>query len=244
MVLICILSHNNLPLTRACIASAMLQEYDDGRRDTFFGSHSLLIVDNASTDSTPQWLAANRGFSYIAFHERKSVAACWNYVLDWAFNPVNPCKYEGVLFLNNDTEIRPDTITWLMKDPAPFVTAVSVRSESELNYPSPPTTRRPHPDFSCFLIKPACWKKVGRFDEGFELAYCEDADYHVRMHMAGVEAVSLDLPFLHHGSQTVKHADPKEQRLIQRAADRNRARFEEMYGCLPGSEAYNAIFQE
>lgn len=235
-VLIVILAHNNLTLTRAALQSALLQDYSGG-------DCGVMIIDNESTDSTPQWLAANRGFSTVVFRERQSVAYCWNYILEWAFAPLNPGKYDGVLILNNDVEVRPDTVEWLMRDPALFVTCISVRSESELNYPSPPATRRPHPDFSCFMIKPGCWKKVGRFDEGFEVAFCEDNDYHVRMHMAGIHAMCLDLPFLHHGSSTVKRADKAEQRMIQRAADRNRARFEDMYGCQPGSDAYNAIFQ-
>lgn len=243
-VLIVILAHNNLKLTKSAITSALLQEYDGPTYpgDKSHSSTGLIVIDNASTDSTPQWLATMRGFSTVMFNERRSVAACWNYILEWAFAPVNPNKYEGVLILNNDTEVRSDCVQWLMADPAPFVTCVSVRSESELNFPNPPTTRRPHPDFSCFMIKPECWKKVGRFDEGFEVAFCEDNDMHIRIHLAGLEAVCLDLPFVHHGSQTVKQAGKAEQRLIQRAADRNRARFEDMYGCLPGSEAYNAIF--
>lgn len=243
-VLIAILAHNNLALTRAAITSALLQEYSG---PPYPGSQKsdtcgLVVIDNDSTDTTPQWLASARGFSTIMFDSRQSVAYCWNYILEWAFSPTNQNRYEGVLMLNNDVQIRPDTVHWLMADPASFVTAISVRSESELGFPSPPTTRRPHPDFSCFMIKPHCWKKVGRFDEGFDVAFCEDNDYHVRMHMAGIEAVCLDLPFVHHGSATVKQADKAEQRLIQRAADRNRARFEDMYGCLPGSEGYNAIF--
>lgn len=257
-VLVCVLARNNWPLTRACLKSALAQSYPSGvpypgNTGTPGTSDAptvgVLLLDNASTDSTPQWLASMvtpyhpRGFSTIMLRHRLSVAACWNYVLEWAFSPANPNHYDGVLMLNNDTEIRPDTVEWLMRDSAPFVTAISVRSESELNFPSPPTSRQPHPDFSCFMIKPACWKKVGRFDEEFELAYCEDSDYHVRMHMAGVPAICLDLPFLHHGASTIGQADKAERRLIERAADRNRARFEDMYGCLPGSEGYNEIFK-
>lgn len=237
-VLISILACNNLSLTKAAIRSALAQT-------SCSPGSSLLVLDNASTDSTPQWLASQCGFSTIMLAGRTSVAACWNIVLDWALSPLNLNQYEGVLMLNNDVEIRPDTVQWLMADPAPFVTAVSVRSESELHYPDPPTEgqRRPHPDFSCFMIKPLCWRKTGRFDEGFEVAFCEDNDYHVRMHLAKVEAMCLDLPFVHRGSQTVKRADKAEARMIERAAQRNRERFLEMYGCLPGSDGYNAIFE-
>lgn len=244
-VMICILAHNNLALTRAAIQSAMLQDYEGGGGSRNGGGTSILVIDNASTDNTPQWLTANSGFSTVLFREQQSVAACWNYALDIAFPRSGVGACDAICMLNNDVEIRPDTVSWLMADPALFVTAVSVRSESELNFPvaPDPAARRAHPDFSCWLMKPTCWKKVGRFDEQFEVAFCEDNDMHVRMHMAGIDAICLDLPFIHHGSQTVKQADKVEQRLIQRAADHNRERFEEKWGCRPGSEAYNAIFQ-
>lgn len=244
-VLICILTHNNLALSRAAITSALLQDYEDKQKPA--QGCSLLILDNASTDSTPQWLSSAHstgpaGFSYIAFAERQSVAYCWNWVLEWAFSPLNSNHYEAVLLANNDVILREDYVTWLMRDGGPFVTGISVRSESELAFPSPPTTRRPHPDFSAFLIRPECWKKVGRFDEGFSIAFFEDNDYHVRAHYAKVPLIGIDLPFVHVGSATVKQADKAEQRMIQRAADRNRARFEDMYGCVPGSKAYEMIF--
>lgn len=231
-VVISILCRNNLTLSKAAIRSALAQEHD--------GTVDVLAVDNASTDSTPQWLATQTNVMTMLFTERKSVAASWNCVLEWAFR--YPQNYDGVLVLNNDTEIRPDTVKWLMANPAPFVTAISVRTREELNYPNPPTTERPHPDYSCYLMKPECWKRVGPFDEGMELAFCEDSDHHVRMHHVGIKAVGLDLPFLHHGSQTVKRADPAESRLIQRAAQRNRARFKAKYGCEPGTKEYEALF--
>lgn len=238
-ILIVILARNSLPLTKAAVTSALAnKQYSDC---------GLVVIDNASTDSTAQWLssmALPRGFSTVSFRDQQSVAYCWNYMLDWAFSPALSTKYDGVLVCNNDVILRPDTVHHLMADPASFVTAVSVRSESELGIPlSVPSSRRPHPDFSCFLIKPACWKKVGRFDEGFDGAYCEDNDYHVRAHMAGVPLMCIDLPFVHYGCGALKSADKAEKRRIERQADRNRARFEDMYGCLPGTPAYEEIFR-
>jgi GT2 family glycosyltransferase len=83
---------------------------------------------------------------------------------------------------------------------------------------------------------------VGWFNESYFPAYCEDSDYHVRMHRADVRAVCVDLPFLHHGAGTIKHAGTGEVARIRRGADRNRERFRQEYGCLPGSEAYQELF--
>lgn len=237
-VLIVILAHNSVHLTKAAVKSALDQQYDGGT--------GLVVIDNASTDNTSAWLQSMslpRGFSTVGFIEQRSVAFCWNYMLEWAFSPALSTKYEGVLICNNDVVLRPDTVKWLMADPAPFVTAVSVRSESELRLNEIPLKRNPHPDFSCFLIKPPCWKRVGRFDEGFDGAYCEDNDYHVRAHLLGVPLICIDLPFVHYGSGALKSADKISRRRIERQADRNRARFEDMYGCLPGTPEYEAIFQ-
>jgi GT2 family glycosyltransferase len=111
-----------------------------------------------------------------------------------------------------------------------------------MNFPQIPTTSQPHPDFSCFLIHKRVTDKVGWFDEEYTPAFCEDCDYHVRMHRAGIRAVCLDLPFLHHGSMTVKNAESGEQARIKRGADQNRERFRQKYGCLPGTKEYEALF--
>lgn len=106
-----------------------------------------------------------------------------------------------------------------------------------------PAAKRPHPDFSCFLIRKSVWEKVGTFDERFAGAFCEDSDYHVRMHQLGIKAEALELPFYHFGSATVKLADPAERKRIQLQGDRNRALFREIYGFEVGSEAYYNYFK-
>jgi len=101
--------------------------------------------------------------------------------------------------------------------------------------------KRPHPDFSCFLIRKACYEQVGPFDEGFDGAYCEDSDYHVRMMQAGITAEALELPFWHLGAGSIK-SDLSEATPIQQAADRNRKRFKEKYSVDVGSPQYYALF--
>jgi GT2 family glycosyltransferase len=108
----------------------------------------------------------------------------------------------------------------------------------------PPSTYTisPHPDFSCFCISHDCYKTVGKFDEEYYPAYAEDADYHIRMHRAGIEAISINLPFLHHASQTLATASPEEAAIIRRGADANRERFYTKYGARIGSPEYYNLF--
>jgi hypothetical protein len=167
-------------------------------------------------------------------------------------------KSEYVLVVNNDIELRPDTYRHLVADGGGFVTAVGTNDPEKIKPPMKyehklanirgpyldpdPSKKRPHPDFSCFLIRKEVFEEVGPFDERFEGAYCEDSDYHVRMHRAAITAYALELPFLHHGAQTVKNADPGDQKRIQIQADKNRALFKQIYGFGVGSPEYYASF--
>lgn len=95
-----------------------------------------------------------------------------------------------------------------------------------------PEAKRPHPDFSCYMISRWCYEHVGPFDENFKLAFVEDSDYHVRMHLANILAYSIDLPFYHvgGGSQTIKRANEYDQAAIQKQAAKNRAYFAMKWG--------------
>jgi len=102
--------------------------------------------------------------------------------------------------------------------------------------------RSPHPDFSCFLISRECYQTVGPFDEGI-YCFCGDGDYHLRMHQAGIEAVSLPIPFFHESSGTMKYASPELQLQIADQAAVDRAYSAAKWGMSMGSDAYNQAFQ-
>ncbi len=128
----------------------------------------------------------------------------------------------------------------LYEDGGPFVTAVSVDTPGAIEgeWRKAP---RPHPDFSCFLIRREVWQKVGGFDESMAL-YASDADYHLRMHQAGIVAYTIGIPFYHYASGTLKSSTEWDRREIQAQADRDRARFAEKWGCAVGSPAYYKMF--
>jgi GT2 family glycosyltransferase len=142
--------------------------------------------------------------------------------------------------VNNDVVLRPDTYRSLLEDGGDFVTAVSVDSMAgiEGEWRKAP---RPHPDFSCFLIRKNVWDKVGGFDESMWL-YASDGDYHLRMHKAGIEAYTIGGPFFHYASGTLKTASPGEKAAIERQADKDRYTFEKKWGVKVGTEDYYAIF--
>jgi GT2 family glycosyltransferase len=228
---------NGLHLTRDAVKDFLSQD---------IGDVEVLVIDNASTDGTTQWLAT-QPVRTIYNNPPKSVAASWNQGLRWVFG--QGCEY--TLVVNNDVRLRPDTYRWLVEDGGGFVTAVGTIDPKKIErndkyreyYKQPdPDAKRNHPDFSAYLIRREVYEKVGPFDEDFKGAYAEDSDYHLRMHQAGITAICLDLPFLHYGAQTITMADEEEARRISEQANRNRAYFKQKHGVEVGSAEYYALF--
>lgn len=234
--MIIMLCRNNVELSKQCLDTLIKQEL----------GCEILIFDNASMDGTAKCASARFPATWkVSVSCQLSVAAAWNWALDWAFNNRN---YKEALVVNNDTELRLDTYATLKHhlnaSGAGMMTCVSVRERERMqgNFELSADGYRPHPDFSCFMISKACYERVGPFDERYEIAYAEDADYHVRMHRAGVKALNCGLPFLHHGSQTVKRADEAERQRICTQADKNRQLFFNTYGARIGTDSYSTLF--
>lgn len=231
-----IVARNNLSLTKVAVNSALAQDVPV----------TVLVIDNASEDGTIQWLKSKPHVAVISYTYQRSVAACWNR----GIKVLQDCGADEVLVCNNDVKLRPDTYGLLASHGGPFVTCVSVNSPDQLGVPGDrkiedlKLTQRPHPDYSCFMIRNVVTHTIGGFDESYYPAYCEDSDHHVRMHRAGIRAVCIDVPFYHAAAQTVKTADEGEQARIRRGADKNREKFRLKYGCLPGSPAYEGLFAD
>lgn len=246
---ITILLRNNLHLTKDAIRTLRAQDVPV----------EILAVDNHSTDGTAEWLRTQRDIQTMHLEPALSVAGAWNAALRYWFYQRGA---DHALVINNDVQLRPDTARHLLADGGGFVTAVGTRDAEKIKpnvhpdliarlkengedirfIPPDPSKKRPHPDFSCFLIRRETFEKVGPFDEAFLTAFCEDADYHVRMQLAGIRAEALELPFLHYGSQTIKNASPVEARLIGRQADLNRTYFLRKHGFAVASPEYYAWF--
>jgi GT2 family glycosyltransferase len=221
---------NGLAFTRDAVRTFLAQD---------IGNIQVLLIDNNSNDGTGQWARSVKHLRYWWGPADSSVSQGWNRGLRFVFG-MEPCA----LVVNNDVLLRPDTYRLLVEDGGGFVTGTGVDNPEQMEGDPVPSNKRPHPDFSCFLIRKTCYEKVGPFNEEYAGGYAEDSEYHVRMHRAGIRAESLCLPFLHYACGTIKSATPSEAKAIGERAEANRERFRKQFGCLPGSPEYAELFDD
>ena len=211
----------------------------------------IFVYDNESIDGTKEWIAQQTDIVDLSSGVDLGVTAAWNFCLDILFSTTNDgaegWHAQTVLVLNNDTVLPP----WFIKELAaygmlynldPFITGVATDDMSVLDRPAGVCLPSPHPDFSAYLIGKSVWEKVGPFDERFSL-YCQDCDFHVRAHRLEVGLWKANVPYFHINSQTMKRASPEERAKISEQANKDRAVFQSLYGCLPGQPEYDDLFK-
>ncbi len=234
-----VLTRNNLALTKRCIQS--LDEQDI--------PNSPYLFDNGSTDGTWEWMEAATswlewqdtfGFGGTHSAENRGVSYGWNFCLRTFFETTNQYRSDHVLVVGNDTVLPRSFYRTLLSYDAPFVTGIAVDNMEQANQP-PVRVLTPNPDFSAFLIRRDCWEKVGPFDERMK-HYCSDCDMHIRAHRMGVPLMKSSTPFYHERSSTLRLASPEDRLEIETQANKDRQVFQGIYGCLPGSKEYEAIF--
>lgn len=203
----------------------------------------IFAINNGSKDNTA-FVLKELGNDHVVVncYPQLGVAGAWNYGLSYLFEKMGADK---VLVLNQDIQVRPDTYEQLRGENAPFISAVSTMDVQKLHdIPEwhPGQGRRPHPDFSCYLISDSCYERVGPFDEGFHPAWFEDNDYHIRAARAGIELACVDLPFYHYAAGTVKTASDYDRAHYYDVGFRkSRDRFQAKWGVLPGTKEYEEM---
>jgi GT2 family glycosyltransferase len=214
----------------------------------------VMVIDNASIDATGAEARARAGESFVYRRNTANpgVARAWNDGVRDAFENGR----DLVLVLNNDILLHPECIDRLvarmMRDgngPG-IVTATNVRGECvepsdvfRLDASAREAiAEADSPDFSAFLLNRGCWEAVGPFDESFFPAYFEDNDYHYRMRLSGLRAISCPpAVFYHFGSRTQYEAAGKPV-VGSPQFERNRAYYIRKWGGPPGKERRNKPF--
>ncbi|OLP66715.1 hypothetical protein BACPU_00740 [Bacillus pumilus] len=235
---IVMLTYNELHLTKQCI--------DSIKRHTPSDQYELIIVDNASTDGTKEYVRELKNVTVIENEENQGFAKGCN-------QGAKKATGDSLLFLNNDTMV---TENWLppLKE-ALFASKTIGMVGPVSNYVSGPQLVQPsYTDVKelssfakkhtaaqkgkrtyvhrlvgfCLLVKRELIEDVGLFDERFVYGSFEDDDLCVRSLLKGYQLQIVHDSFVHHHGHATFRAN-QETNLSALFAE-NRLRFLEKWG--------------
>lgn len=227
-------------------------------------SHSidtrLLFIDNASTDDTK--VEAGKLVSELFAHQRNETRWGFQRSVNFGVNDAFERGFDIALVVNNDIVLHPEAI-WRLAErfnggDVGMVTCMDVRGEMQERHISPQliglllamdkvdVPEAPHPNFSAFALDRHTWETVGEFDELFAPAYFEDNDYHYRMKLAGVPAITFPpAMFFHHGSRTQNEASEDGRPIVPSGLFENaRGAFVRKWGGVPGQERWQHPYDD
>lgn len=229
---------NQLHYTEKCVESLL--------QHTQSLPFQLIIVDNASTDGTSDYLTSlaprlhSAGVQWTPILNQKNlgVAPAWNQGL-------RACKADEITILNNDILVTENWVEGLRHSiqkhhlalSCPY--AINGALDYDLNTRSRRFTRRnknriwEEYSFCAFYMPRSTFDQIGFFDEGFLIGGFEDNDYCYRIKKAGLRYGVTGASFVHHfGSATLGE--------FKKTGDRheapNRAYFVKKWGFDPSAK--------
>lgn len=240
-VSVVVVTFNNLAFTKLCLASLLL--------NTSYANYEVVLVDNASTDGTPEYLRAvveqNPHVRVLENARNTGFAAASNQGLAAAQGDV-------LVLLNNDTIVAP---TWLgllehLADPGvgllgPVTNRIGNEAEVETDYRTyggflkaaaqrRETERGARTPLGmaamfCLAFRRDVFTRLGPLDETFGSGLFEDDDYAMRAHAAGLGVFCAEDVLVHHFGEA-SFGDLAPSGDYARLFEANRRRFEEKWG--------------
>lgn len=238
---IVVLTHNQLPLTRACLDSIRLLTDEP---------YELILVDNGSTDGTPNYVralaASDDRVTVVLNADNRGFPAGCN-------RGITVAKGAQVLLLNNDTVATTGWLTRLLRVlhsardvglVGPCSNRVSGEQQVPVTYSEGDLNGldgfawehgRRHEGATeetdrlvgfCLCIKRAVIDAVGLLDEGFGVGNFEDDDYCRRATKAGFKALIARDSFVHHvGGATFRAVGVDYDALLRQNAEKFRTKW-------------------
>jgi GT2 family glycosyltransferase/glycosyltransferase involved in cell wall biosynthesis len=242
-VSVVVVTYGNREMTRACL---------DSVRDVgAWPNLQVIVVDNASTDGTPDDLrerAARGEITAIVNDVNRGFAAANNQGLEVADG-----RY--LVLLNNDTVVTRGWIGALVRHLAskpslgmvgPSTNAIGNEARVDAGYATLDEMPRWAADFVrrhdgvafaipmlamfCVALPRAVFETVGSLDERFGVGMFEDDDYARRVRAAGFDIVCVRDAFVHHWMKATFSKLPEEE--YRALFERNRRLFEEKWGVV------------
>ena len=205
---IILVTRNGLEVTRRCLESI--------RKHTS-RPYEVIVVDNGSTDGTPEFLQQQKDVRVILNRENRGFAAANNQGIQMA-------RGRYIVLLNNDTVVTPGWLEGLQRaanlspqvglvgpvtnfvyQPSQLV-ETGYRSLEEMEPFALQWREKNRNQYQttvklvgfCLLIKREVVEKVGLLDEKFGLGNFEDDDYCIRARLAGFDLIIAREVFIHH----------------------------------------------
>jgi GT2 family glycosyltransferase len=257
-VSIVIVTYNNVEMTRQCLESVSAR--------TAWPNFEVLVVDNASTDGTREYLRAAEktypAISVLLNDSNAGFAAANNRALRLASG-------QYLVLLNNDTIVSRGWVEVLVRhlksSPeigmiGPVTNAIGNEAMIPVEYSDveemPPWARdyvRRHAGETfeipmlamfCVAMRRDVFEKVGPLDERFGVGMFEDDDYALRLRNAGYRVVCARDSFVHHWMKAAFGKIPAAE--YRSLFERNRRLFEEKWGTswIPHSAAKESSADE
>jgi GT2 family glycosyltransferase/glycosyltransferase involved in cell wall biosynthesis len=238
---IIILTYNNLQYTRLCLESIYSK--------TDYPNYEIIVVDNASTDETPEFLenlARDHENVELILNQANAGFAAGNN------QGAEASSGDFLVFLNNDTVVTRGWLSRLIHHlgdmdvgmVGPVTNWSGNESRIEVDY----LTLQGMDDFArryttnhdgqrfeikmlplmCAALRRPVFKEVGALDEAFGVGMFEDDDYALRLKSSGYKIICAEDVFVHHwGSASFSKI---KQDKYQRLFNENRRKFEAKWG--------------
>lgn len=240
-VSVVVVTFNNLAFTKLCLASLLL--------NTSYANYEIVLVDNASTDGTPEYLRAvaeqnphvrvlenarNTGFAaasnqglaaaqgdvLVLLNNDTLVAPTWLGLLEHLANPGVGLLGPVTNRIGNEAEVETDYRTY-----GGFLKAAAQRRETERGARTPLGMAA----MFCLAFRRDVFTRLGPLDETFGSGLFEDDDYAMRAHAAGLGVFCAEDVLVHHFGEA-SFGDLAPSGDYARLFEANRRRFEEKWG--------------